>query len=196
PDPRQRRHLGAAATGRPGTRARSRADRRTVTGRESRRVGFDLEGRGRRSARRRSRRHRDQGRLAPATRPCRDQGDDSRVLAIQPRRGTGAASGRDAPPRLHRRLSRGRCRLPRKARAEIHRPLAPATLRRFGSLRSANNQRRRQAVLGTILIILLILLLIGAVPRWGYSRGWGYGPSGLLGLILIIVVILLLMGRL
>jgi hypothetical protein len=50
-------------------------------------------------------------------------------------------------------------------------------------------------VLGTILIILLILLLIGAVPRWGYNRGWGYGPSGLLGIILIIVVILLLMGR-
>jgi hypothetical protein len=50
-------------------------------------------------------------------------------------------------------------------------------------------------VLGTILIILLILLLIGAAPRWGYSRNWGYGPSGLLGVVLIIVVILLLMGR-
>ncbi|MFL6720596.1 MAG: DUF3309 family protein [Sphingomonas sp.] len=49
--------------------------------------------------------------------------------------------------------------------------------------------------MGTILIILLILLLIGAVPRWGYSRGWGYGPSGVLGLILIVVVVLLLMGR-
>ena len=51
-------------------------------------------------------------------------------------------------------------------------------------------------MLGTILIILLILLLIGAVPRWGYSRGWGYGPSGILGLILIVVVILALMDRL
>lgn len=51
-------------------------------------------------------------------------------------------------------------------------------------------------MLGTILLILLILLLIGALPSWGYSRGWGYGPSGLLGLVLIIVVILLLMGRL
>jgi hypothetical protein len=50
--------------------------------------------------------------------------------------------------------------------------------------------------MGTILIIHLILLLIGALPRWGYSSGWGYGPSGLLGLILIIVVILLLLGRL
>jgi hypothetical protein len=50
-------------------------------------------------------------------------------------------------------------------------------------------------VLGTILIILLILLLIGALPRWGYSSGWGYGPSGILGLILVVVVILLLLGR-
>jgi hypothetical protein len=48
---------------------------------------------------------------------------------------------------------------------------------------------------GLVLIIILILLLVGAVPRWGYSRGWGYGPSGLLGIILIIVIILLLMGR-
>jgi hypothetical protein len=51
-------------------------------------------------------------------------------------------------------------------------------------------------VLGTILIILLILFLVGALPRWGYSSGWGYGPSGLLGIILIVVVILLLTGNL
>lgn len=50
--------------------------------------------------------------------------------------------------------------------------------------------------MGTILIIILILLLIGALPTWGFSRGWGYGPSGLLGLILIIVIILLLAGYL
>ena len=50
-------------------------------------------------------------------------------------------------------------------------------------------------MLGTILIILLILLLIGALPSWGYSRGWGYGPSGLLGIVAIILIILLLMGR-
>ena len=47
----------------------------------------------------------------------------------------------------------------------------------------------------TILIIILILLLIGAVPSWPYSRGWGYYPSGALGIILLIVIILLLMGR-
>jgi hypothetical protein len=49
--------------------------------------------------------------------------------------------------------------------------------------------------LGTILIIILILILIGALPSWGYSRGWGYGPSGILGLILVVVIILMLMGR-
>lgn len=51
-------------------------------------------------------------------------------------------------------------------------------------------------MLGTILIIILILFLLGALPTWGWSRGWGYGPSGLLGLILIIVIILLLTGNL
>jgi hypothetical protein len=50
------------------------------------------------------------------------------------------------------------------------------------------------SVLGTILIILLVLFLIGALPRWGYSSGWGYGPSGLLGLILVIVVVLVLLN--
>jgi hypothetical protein len=51
-------------------------------------------------------------------------------------------------------------------------------------------------MLGTILIIILILILIGALPRWGYSTGWGYGPSGGIGLILVIVLILVLLGRL
>ena len=49
--------------------------------------------------------------------------------------------------------------------------------------------------LGTILLIILVLALVGALPSWGYSRGWGYYPSGGLGLILIIVIILLAMGR-
>jgi len=51
-------------------------------------------------------------------------------------------------------------------------------------------------MLGTILVIILILLLIGAIPTWPYSAGWGYGPSGLLGTILIIILILMLLGRL
>jgi hypothetical protein len=50
-------------------------------------------------------------------------------------------------------------------------------------------------MLGTILIIILILALLGSLPTWGYSTGWGYYPSGGLGLVLIIVVVLLLMGR-
>jgi hypothetical protein len=49
-------------------------------------------------------------------------------------------------------------------------------------------------VVGTILIIVLILLIIGALPRWGHSRSWGYFPSGGLGLLLVVVVLLLLLG--
>jgi hypothetical protein len=49
--------------------------------------------------------------------------------------------------------------------------------------------------LGTILLIILILVLVGAIPAWPYSRGWGYGPSGIVGLIVVILIILLLMGR-
>ncbi len=50
-------------------------------------------------------------------------------------------------------------------------------------------------MLGTILIVLLILMLLGALPSWGHSRNWGYGPSGGLGLVVLVVVALFLMGR-
>ena len=50
--------------------------------------------------------------------------------------------------------------------------------------------------MSTILLIILILLLIGALPAWPYSSGWGYWPSGGLGLILLIIIILALTGRL
>ena len=50
-------------------------------------------------------------------------------------------------------------------------------------------------MLGTILIIVLVLLLIGALPSWPYSSGWGYYPSGGLGLVLLIIVVLVLLGR-
>ena len=50
--------------------------------------------------------------------------------------------------------------------------------------------------MGTVLIIILILLLIGALPSWPYSSGWGYYPSGGLGLVLLIIIVLALMGRL
>jgi hypothetical protein len=49
--------------------------------------------------------------------------------------------------------------------------------------------------LGTILLIVLIILLIGAVPTWPYSAGWGYYPSGGVGILLIIIIVLLLTGR-
>ena len=50
--------------------------------------------------------------------------------------------------------------------------------------------------LGTILLIILILMLIGVIPAWPHSRGWGYAPSGVLGLVLLILIVLLLTGRL
>lgn len=49
--------------------------------------------------------------------------------------------------------------------------------------------------MSTILLIILILILVGALPAWPYSRGWGYAPSGLLGTVLIILLIMFLMGR-
>jgi len=49
--------------------------------------------------------------------------------------------------------------------------------------------------IGTILLIILILALVGALPTWGHSRSWGYGPSGGLALVVVILVVLLLMGR-
>ncbi len=61
--------------------------------------------------------------------------------------------------------------------------------------------RRRIAVepgrrtMGAILLIILILLLIGALPKWPHSTGWGYYPAGGLGLLLIIILILVLLGR-
>jgi hypothetical protein len=50
--------------------------------------------------------------------------------------------------------------------------------------------------MGTVLLIILVLLIIGALPAWPYSSGWGYYPSGGLGLVLVILLILVLMGRL
>ena len=49
--------------------------------------------------------------------------------------------------------------------------------------------------IATVLLVVLILMVIGAIPSWPHSRGWGYGPSGGLGLLLVILIILLLMGK-
>lgn len=58
-----------------------------------------------------------------------------------------------------------------------------------------NHPKENAMSLGTILLIVLILMLVGAIPSWPHSRGWGYGPSGGLGLVVIILLVLLLMGR-
>ena len=49
--------------------------------------------------------------------------------------------------------------------------------------------------IGTIILIILVLALIGVIPSWPHSKGWGYGPSGGLGLVVVVLLILLLLGR-
>jgi hypothetical protein len=49
--------------------------------------------------------------------------------------------------------------------------------------------------MSTILLVILILLLLGALPSWPHSRGWGYGPSGLIGVLLIVVLVMALLDR-
>lgn len=49
--------------------------------------------------------------------------------------------------------------------------------------------------MSTIVLIILVLLLVGAIPSWPHSSGWGYGPSGILGAVLVVVLILVLLGR-
>jgi hypothetical protein len=49
--------------------------------------------------------------------------------------------------------------------------------------------------ISTLLLILLVVLLVGALPSWPYSRGWGYYPSGLLGLVVVILLVLVVLGR-
>jgi hypothetical protein len=50
--------------------------------------------------------------------------------------------------------------------------------------------------MGLVLLIIVLVLLFGGLPRWGYSRNWGYGPSGGLGLVLVILIVLMLAGQL
>jgi hypothetical protein len=54
---------------------------------------------------------------------------------------------------------------------------------------------KREVFMSTILLVILILLLIGALPTWPYSTGWGYYPSGGLGLVFVILLVLVLLGR-
>jgi len=63
------------------------------------------------------------------------------------------------------------------------------------SIYGENPRSQGNVTMYTILLIILIVLLIGALPTWPYSGGWGYYPSGLLGIVLVIVLVLVLMGR-
>ena len=60
---------------------------------------------------------------------------------------------------------------------------------------SADREKELTMPIGTIVLIVVVLLLLGALPTWPYSTGWGYYPAGGLGLILVIVLILFLLGR-
>lgn len=59
----------------------------------------------------------------------------------------------------------------------------------------SNNLGGLEMSLGTILLIVLILALVGVIPAWPHSRGWGYGPSGIVGVVLVVLLILFLLGK-
>jgi hypothetical protein len=75
------------------------------------------------------------------------------------------------------------------------------TFSRLAAFKGAGARKRGAGVtverqmLGTILLVVLILIVLGALPTWPYSAGWGYYPSGGVGIVLVIVIVLLLMGR-
>jgi uncharacterized protein DUF3309 len=72
---------------------------------------------------------------------------------------------------------------------------APARDVRGGGFHRFCNLRKGSSVIGIILLVLLVMLLVGALPRWGHARNWGYGPSGGLGLLLLIVLVVWLLYR-
>jgi len=76
--------------------------------------------------------------------------------------------------------------------------MSVATIRRTQvvPLDESMSAKEHDMSLGTILLILLVLALVGVIPTWPHSRGWGYGPSGIVGVILVVLLVLVLMGRL
>jgi hypothetical protein len=77
-------------------------------------------------------------------------------------------------------------------------PLFPDLFFQVARYRYSANQLRWEVIMSLILVILIIILLFGGFgtyPRWGYSSGWGYGPSGIFGLLLVILIVLALLGR-
>ena len=59
----------------------------------------------------------------------------------------------------------------------------------------ARAKHKEVFMLGTLLLVFIVLLLLGSLPAWPYSRGWGYYPSGLFGLVLVILIVFVLLGR-
>jgi hypothetical protein len=57
------------------------------------------------------------------------------------------------------------------------------------------NLRRIDMTLGTVLLIVLVLALLGVIPTWPHSKGWGYAPGGTVGLLVVVLVVLLIMGK-
>ena len=83
---------------------------------------------------------------------------------------------------------------PPNARKSDHRMARRLRLKMHARMPTYLKQEMRFAMLGTILLVLLILMVIGAMPTWPHSRGWGYYPSGGIGLVLLILLILVLLG--
>ncbi len=66
--------------------------------------------------------------------------------------------------------------------------------RRGHQVTTGGEKTERRVVMGLILLVVLVLVMLSVLPTWGYSRQWGYGPTGGLGIILLIVIVLVLMG--
>ena len=85
-------------------------------------------------------------------------------------------------------------RRPKVALRYVEQKATPGTFARHACYGSGLCVKRTVSMLRTIILIILILLVLGSIPTWPYSTGWGYGPSGGLGLVLVIVIILVLLG--
>ena len=90
--------------------------------------------------------------------------------------------------------------MPSQRYSYVFSAVASAELKSEGNLRSAilvvtKMRLPENIMLETILLVVLVLLVVGALPSWGHSRNWGYGPSGALGVVLVVLLVLLVAGR-
>jgi hypothetical protein len=76
-----------------------------------------------------------------------------------------------------------------------NRGIDPASIAAFAATVVSIKTERNGMSIGTIVLIILVLALVGVIPAWPHSSGWGYGPSGGIGLIVVVLLVLLLMGR-